>query len=461
MAVHVESVERPHRHRRTKLAAMTMAAATALVGVAAVSASAAAKGSRSADDVTIGVGTAPVTLNLEEWSGSETTMFQKFAAAFHAQHPNVTVKVTGVSNTTLNATVLEVLSSSDAPDLVRLGGIGETVKDHLLTNLDPYAKAYGWNKWSQTQFASTRVAANGTERGTGSLWAAGPGFSLTGIYYNKALAKRIGMKTPPTTLAQFEQLLAKAKAMGQTPLMVPGKDGTVSFPLENLQVDYAGSTAPIQAWNYLKPGATINSKATVQAATTLQQWAKDGYLPSDINSLDYPTAISQFLAGKAVFAVGGNWSAAQIDGSARGKMGFFLFPPLKANGATGSMSASDTQVIPATAKNKDVAAAFLNWLQTNPKARQIAVTEGGYAPGGPAGASVPKAAAGSALAQTLAAFRTALKKNQLVEYLANATSSIYGSSITPESQLLVAQKTSPSDYAAAIQKAYESETKKS
>jgi raffinose/stachyose/melibiose transport system substrate-binding protein len=413
----------------------------------------------AADPIKKGVGTARVTLKLQEWSGSETVMFNKFAAAFHAQYPNVTVQVTGVSNTVSNATVLQVLSSANPPDIVRLGGIGETVKDHLLTNLDPYARLYGWNKWPQSQFASTRVAANGRTRGTGSLYAAGPGFSLTGIFYNKALAASIGMKKPPATLAAFEALLAKAKAIGKVPFMVPGKDGTTSFPLQNLAIDYAGTTAPIQAWNYQKPGGNINTPATVKAAAKLQEWAKNGYLPPDINSLDYPTAFTHFLAGEAVFVTGGNWSAAQVDSEAPGKIGFFLFPPIRAGGVTGAMSASDTQVIPAKSKNKNVAAAFLNWLQTNPRARQIAVTEGGYAPGGPAKASVPKAKSGSALAATLVAFREALKKNQLVEYMANATSSIYGSTITPQAQLLVAQKVSPQDFAAAIQKAYESEIK--
>jgi raffinose/stachyose/melibiose transport system substrate-binding protein len=385
-------------------------------------------------------------------------MYDDLGKAFHAQYPNVTVKVTGVSNTVLDATVLEVLSGSNPPDLVRLGGVGETVKDHLVTDLDPYAAAYGWSKWPQAQFASTRVAANGTERGTGALYAAGPGFSLTGIYYNKALAAKIGMKSAPTTLAQFESLMAKAKAQGVVPLMVDNQDGTASFPLENLQVDYANSTAPIQAWDYLKPGANIDNKAMVQAATTLQQWAKEGYLPSDVNSLTFTLALDDCLAGKAAFCVGGNWSAAQVDSTHPGKFGFFLFPPLHAGGVTGAMSASDTQVIPAKAGNKQLAAAFLNWVQTNGKARTISVLEGGYAPGGPSNAPAPKVPAGTALAQTVSAFTQASKNNELVEYMANATSAIYDASIVPETQLLLASKTTPQAFASALQTAYQTET---
>ena len=49
------------------------------------------------------------------------------------------------------------------------------------------------------------------------------------------------MTSAPTTLAQFEDLLKKAKADGLLPIVINGKDGGTVFPLQNLQMDYAGS----------------------------------------------------------------------------------------------------------------------------------------------------------------------------------------------------------------------------
>ena len=77
-------------------------------------------------------------------------------------------------------------TSSGLPTMVSL------VKDGLLKNLDGYASAFGWDKWPAAQLAQNRVADDGT-RGSGSLYAMGLNYSLTGVFYNKELAAQIGM----------------------------------------------------------------------------------------------------------------------------------------------------------------------------------------------------------------------------------------------------------------------------
>jgi carbohydrate ABC transporter substrate-binding protein, CUT1 family (TC 3.A.1.1.-) len=80
----------------------------------------------------------------------------------------------------------------------------------LLMNLDDYATAFGWDEWPVPQLNQNRVAEDGT-CGSGSLFAMGLNYSLTGIFYNRELATQIGMSEPPQTLAEFEDLLAAAK----------------------------------------------------------------------------------------------------------------------------------------------------------------------------------------------------------------------------------------------------------
>src|SRR5262249_20215633 len=182
-------------------------------------------------------------------STPDVPLFDALGKAFQARYRNVTAKVTSEDFNTLITNTPRILSGTDVPDLVRIASFGNLVTDRLLADLDPYASAYGWDKWPQSQFASTRVAANGKQRGTGALYGVGPGFGLTGIYYNTALAKRIGMTQPPGTLAGFEQLLAKAKSAGLLPLLINGEDGGTVYPLQNLQMDYAGSPQAVQDWN--------------------------------------------------------------------------------------------------------------------------------------------------------------------------------------------------------------------
>ena len=68
--------------------------------------------------------------------------------------------------------------------------------------------------------------------GSGPLFAMGVNYSLTGVFYNKALAKKIGMKSAPKTLAELDALLAKAKGGGITPIeqFNGGATGGLLFP---------------------------------------------------------------------------------------------------------------------------------------------------------------------------------------------------------------------------------------
>ena len=448
---------RPGAGRRNALSAITItAAALAVAACAPGPATSSSAPPATPKAASTGVGTAPVTLSILV-STPDVPLFSALGKAFHATYGNVTVKVTSQDFNTLVTNTPHILSGSDVPDIVRIASFGNLVTDRLLTSLDPYAAAYGWNKWPQSQFASTRLGADGKQRGTGGLYGVGPGFGLTGVYYNKALARRIGMSEPPATLAEFEQLLGKAKSAGLLPILINGGDGGTVYPLQNLQMDYAGSPQAVQTWNYDMPGANIDTSATVKAAATLQQWSKDGYFSPGVNSVDQTHAPAGFASGQGVFFPSGNWQAPGLDKAGQAKFGFFLFPPLQRGGKFSAMTAADTLAVPAKAKHVAVAAAFLNFIQTDPTARNDAVSLGGIVPAGPARAPVPSVPAGSAVAATVAAFQQLLKSNGLVDFMANATASIEVNTLLPQTQLLLAGKTSPAAFATKIQADYESD----
>lgn len=442
------------RYRITVLMTAVAAAGALLLAACAPGGSTEA-GPDASEPATTGVGSEPVTLKLLVTSGVDVPFFTALGKLFHAKYGNVTVTVDSQDYAALTTNIAHILAGSNVPDLVRVPQFGNLVKDHLLTNLDPYAKAYGWDKWPQSQFASTRVGPDGKQRGTGSLFGAGPGFGLTGVYYNKTLAQRIGMTQPPATVAEFEQLLGKAKDAGLQPIMVNGKDGGSVYPLQNLTMSYAGDAQAVQDWNYAKPGASISNPAAVQAATTLQRWGRAGYLPADVNDIDQTRAPVEFAKDNGVFFPSGNWQAPGLDKAGAGQFGFFLFPPAQAGGPSYAMTAPDNLGIPAKSSHADVAAAFLDFVQTDAQARQDAVTLGGIAPAGPSDAPAPTAPAGSAVAATVSAFQALLKSDGLVGFMADATASIHVNSLIPQTQLLLAGKTSPQAYVAKVQSDYE------
>lgn len=441
----------PYR-RIVQAAAVTAVSALLLTACAPGGNSSA--GPEPSKPVSTGVGSEPVTLRLLVNSGVDVPFYTALGKLFHAKYDNVTVKVENQDYATLTTNIAHILAGSNVPDLVRVSQLGNLTKDHLLTNLDPYAEAYGWDKWPQSQFASTRVGPDGKQRGTGSLYAAGPGFGLTGVYYNKSLAQRIGMTRPPATVAEFEQLLGKAKGAGLQPIMINGKDGGSVYPLQNLVMSAGGAQA-VQDWNYAKPGASIDNAATVRGATTLQHWGQSGYLPADVNDIDQTRAPAEFLKGNGVFFPSGNWQAPGLDKAGAGQFGFFLFPPGDAGGPSYAMTAAANLGIPAKSPNADVAAAFLDFVQTNSQARQDTVALVGLVPAGPSDASAPTATEGSAVAATVGAFQELLNSNGLVGFMADATASIHVNSLVPQTQLLVAGKTTPEAYAAKVQSDYE------
>ena len=50
-------------------------------------------------------------------------------------------------------------ASATPPDLIRLPTLGDTVRDGLVANLDPYFDAYGWDAWPASQLAPLRITA--------------------------------------------------------------------------------------------------------------------------------------------------------------------------------------------------------------------------------------------------------------------------------------------------------------
>jgi ABC-type glycerol-3-phosphate transport system substrate-binding protein len=435
----------------TAVAGLSVAGATLLTACAPGGAAS----SSSSQPASTAAGNAKVTITVEEAS-IDVPLFQKLGALFTAKYPNITVNVVGQDFNTLQTNVPRILAGSNVPDIIRLGAFGNTIADKQLTNLDPYAATYGWNGWPQSQFESTRSNASGTERGSGSLYGVGPGFGLTGVYYDKALLSRIGASVP-TTIDALQADMAKAKTAGILPMVISGPAQTLAFAAQNLQVDYENSVTPVQNWNYDKPSASIDIPSFVKAATTLQTWAKDGYFPADVNSIQEAAAVSQFDSGHGLFYVSGNWDAPAIDKAGPGKFGFFGFPSATAGGVTDAMSASDLQVIPSKAAHPAQAASFLNFMQTDQAARQASLDMGGYVPGGPANAPTLSSPAGSAVSGTVSFFAAATAKNELTEFMVNATSSISASTLVPDTELLVGGKITPTSFASTVQSDYQSQ----
>jgi raffinose/stachyose/melibiose transport system substrate-binding protein len=453
------------RRRRVSAALRAPAVATLLAAAFAANPSvtsvASAAPSPAPASFATNCGTKPITMLGYFETGFPDAI--DLAKLFTKQHPNVKWDVRQEPFAALTQDAPLWMSGPNAPDLIRIPTWSGLVKDHLLKNMDGYYKTFGWDKFPASDLAQLRVAPSGTPTGVGPLWGMGINYSMTGVFYNKALAAKIGMTSAPKTLAQFDALLAKAKSDGLLPVeqFNSAGNGGLIFPLQYLMADYniasSGSVGAINKWVFDQPKATFNTPANLKAVEHLDQWIKDGYFNSDANAVPYETMMSRFEHGQGVFIFDGDWESGNFDSHFPGKYGFFLFPPLTAGGKQGAMSAPLTYGISATAKYANCAAYFLNWVATNPAARELNVVQGGSNPGGPPNLPIAPVKPGTVTAQTLAAGNVIAKDDGAMGFIANATGSIDAEGLTPAVQKLFAGQETPTQLLQAVQAAYKQE----
>lgn len=377
----------------------------------------------------------------------------ELADEFTAQFPNVTWDISQDQFNNLITTTPRLLDGDNPPDLIRLPTMVSLVQDGLLMNLDGYAEDFGWTEWSEAQFSQNRVNEDGI-RGDGSLYAFGINHSLTGVFYNKALAEQVGMTEPPTTVEAFDAFLAEASNQDVQPIMVwnaAASGGGLAFPLQQLMAAY-GSPSDLNAWIFQEPGVSVDTPENVAAAEHLQGWVEAGYFPEDANAIEYTDANARFRAGEGLFIFNGDWENATYDGEMAGNVGFFVFPGLEDGAPLAAMSSPNTYGIASNAENPDCAAFFLNWVATNDVARQLNVDLNGSNPGGPSDLPLPDVGDGSVTVETLEG------GNQIalgMDFIANATGAIFAEGWTPELQKMVGGRQDAAGLMTAVQAEYE------
>jgi multiple sugar transport system substrate-binding protein/raffinose/stachyose/melibiose transport system substrate-binding protein len=438
--------------RAPRIAVMGAVLAATMLALAGCAPGASNAPTQQSGDVSTTLTSKNVTIKIQDETGFPVT--SKLADEFTKQHPNVKFKIVRDSFQNLLANSPRLMASANAPDLIRLSTLGSTVKDGLLTNLDPYFKAYGWDKFSAAQLASARMTDKGV-RGEGSLWQFGIGYSVTGIYMNQKLADKVGITAIPKTIDELDAALQKAKDAGVLPIQTGMQDGVGTFALQALINQY-GDKAKLVDWMFNKPGATFDTEASLKGASKFQEWATKGYLPSDVNAINYTTMVANFSAGQGLFMFDGNWDAANVE-KALGKGGaqFFLMPPVKEGGKFVAMGTGNTFAIPAKSKNHDTTAYFLNWIVTNEKARQIVVDVTGASPGGDPAQKLPSVEKGSLIETALAMSAQVGKDDGFTDFIANTTAGIYQGALQPDEQLLLTNKMTPEEFTKAIQAFYE------
>ena len=399
------------------------------------------------------MGNVTLTVWDQEVRGGQEKQMSTLNAQFQQKYPNIKIKRVSRSFDDLVKTLRLALSGADAPDVVQANNtrsqMGEFVKAGQLTNLDPYAAAYGWDKrYPESVRATASYSPDGKTFGSGSLFGMPQVGEVVGIFYNAAKLKTLGIN-PPATWADFDAALATAKSKGETPLVLGNLE---KWPAGHVMGVVQGRFVPadqIRKLGYGQPGASWTTPENTKAAEKLVEWVDKGYFSKGFNGLDYDPAWQGFSKGRGVFLIAGSWLQADLSSAMGPGVKFTLPPPPEAGGTPVTTGGTGLPfAITNTAKNKDAAAAYINFI-TSADAMKVLADTGNL----PVVETEQQKAPDALGADVFKAFGAVSKANGLVPYLDWATPTM-GDTLGATLQDLLAKKVSPQQALEALQKDY-------
>lgn len=194
-----------------------------------------------------------------------------------------------------------------------------------LMNLEDIAKDYESEHGNTTLFNIARTASS-----DGELYSIPYQPSIFGFFYNKTLFDSAGITAAPTTWEEFDQVCAKLKDAGITPITGDttymtsfmgyhwgrylGQDGVKSLVMGE---EVNGTTV------------TWDDEKVLQGAKDIEDFASKGYFSKNIASNVYPAGQNQeFAPGDAAIIICGSWLPNEIKDSVADdlKWGYFNYP---------------------------------------------------------------------------------------------------------------------------------------
>ena len=312
----------------------------------------------------------PVTLTIWENYGTEqnATALKNLAAAFHKQHPNVTVNVVSQPADNYFALLQAAAVSKTGPDLaVMWTGLFTLQYKDFLTNLQGKVPASALAridpdalKWTSNDFN----ASNGPY-----VIPLENQFYIG--FYNKADFAKAGVTSVPTDWNQLFAACQKLKAHGYLPMTYGNGGqplGAEFYPWYDMSYMMIGSY-PVSEWQKLYSGQIPWTSSTNSAQ--LSTWAKlksSGCTNSDV--LTKTNNLGDFESGKASMMIDGTWDTQKFTTALGDKVAAFV-PPFSNSAIKGVVDfAGDGLSMTSYAKHPTQATQFLTFM-TTPQAGTI------------------------------------------------------------------------------------------
>ena len=366
---------------------------------------------------------------------------------FTALHPNVTFDKQYEECGNFSTDIINRMSSDSAPDITQYvdSAIQTLAPAGHVLDLGAYVEAYGWaDKFPADQLAMLQLSADGKVHGEGAQYGIPGGAAFTGVFFNKDLLDQLGVGGPPSTFAEFEEMLAAAKERGMTPLALGSLDDGGIHLWGGMLASMMGADKA-KAWVNGTAGATIAVPEAAEAAAKLAEWSVLGYFPGSANGMKEDDARADFAGRGAVFTVDGSWAVGTVRDGLGVDAGFFGFPGRQASDPASGQGFCAGFAISSRSEKADVAAAFLDYL-ASPEAAEIAVGLG-MLPVNIATAPQPEPGVATELREAYAA---AAADGGIVTFFDHATPTMH-TELTQGLQGVIAGEVEPQYFVKALQ----------
>jgi raffinose/stachyose/melibiose transport system substrate-binding protein len=330
--------------------------------------------------------------------------------------------------------------------------MGALVKAGLLENLTPYAQKYGWDKKiSAGIVARNSFAADGKVFGEGNLYGIAPTAELVGVFYRKDKFEEFGLSVPKT-FGEFENILKTIKDKGDVPFAVGDLTGlAATHYISELLFVNVTDRAYVDDLIYGRNNRSWETPEVIQAATTLQEWVKNGYFNPGFEGISYDDQQTLFEGGAGDMMLTGSWwSSGFAAGPLKDKLGFFLVPPMKEGDYKMTTGGTSTAyAIRATSANKELAAEYIDNMVSEASAKLWVDSQTVPVP-----LIDPSAVPQGTMFGDLVTSWNAMNKNDAVgHYLDWATPTFYDT-ITAALEELMGVQITPEEFAKKLQSDY-------
>lgn len=316
------------------------------------------------------------TLTIWDYESDDSAMGKAWAKAieiFKEEHPGVTVTTEEQTFEQIQKNAKIVLTGDSVPDVMEYNKgnatAGQLASQGLITDITDVSKERGWDTKLPASIAATAQYTDDGLMGSGS-WYGIPNYGEYVLaYYNLEMFKEAGL-TPPTTLDEFTKVMDAFVAKGVTPLAEAGAE----YPMGQLWYNLVLSNADdqfVRDYQFFDGDVDWTGDPILSGAKTLKDWIDAGYISPDASGLKAEDMGTSFISGKYPIMVSGSWWYGRLKTEMDGKFGQFMVPTDHALGSSGNL-----WVVPANAKNKDLAYDFID-ITLREEVQQVLGEEGG------------------------------------------------------------------------------------